>query len=124
MAYEANLETLAGSTLAGADLSASQYRAVKGNGSGNYILASVAGERVVGVVQNKPTSGKAATIAVRGITKMVAGAALALNAEVMTDNQGRAVLATAGLQILGRAVIAAGAAGEIISVALDSRGIV
>lgn len=124
MAYEGNLETLPGSTLAGADLSAAQYRAVKGNGSGNYIQCAVAGERAVGVLQNKPTSGKAATIAVRGITKMVAGAAVALNSEVMSDNQGRAVVATTGLQIIGRAVIAAGAAGEIISVALDSRGIV
>jgi hypothetical protein len=93
----------------GADLSTHQYKFVDVNSSGLAVLAS-AGADAHGVVQNKPASGRAATVVNRGISKVVAGAAVAAGAQVT---------ATTGNKIHGTALQAAGGAGEIIPVLLE-----
>jgi hypothetical protein len=106
--------TRVGTQKAGADLSALQYRFVKRNAAGDVISASVLGERTFGILENKPKSGEAATVHVgMGLMKVVASAAIAMDAPVTTAADGRAVTAGAGHHIHGRAMIAAGAAGEI-----------
>jgi hypothetical protein len=102
----------------GADLSTHQYKFVDVNSSGLAVLAS-AGADAHGVVQNKPASGRAATVVNRGISKVVAGAAVAAGAQVTGDSSGRAVTATTGNKIHGTALQAAGGAGEIIPVLLE-----
>ena len=117
MAYEENLKTI--TRQAGADLTAAQYRFVKPS-SGGVVRCSVAGEAAIGVLQNDPDNTQAATVAIdTSCTKVVAGAAIAVDAQVTTDNQGRAITADTGNLILGRALLAAGAAGEIITVLLQ-----
>lgn len=123
MAYESPGRTLAGTQNAAADLSANQYRFVRRNGSGLIALIGTAGQQADGVLQNKPKAARNCTVMETGISKVVAGAAVPIDSLVMSDVQGRAVVATTGLQILGRALIAAGAAGEIISVDLSYRGL-
>lgn len=112
------------------DLSADQFRFVdldaanSTSGVGNVILPTVAGQKAIGVLQNKPTAGQTAEVWILGISKVVAGAAVAAGDLVATDNQGRAVTAsTAGAFpaanfILGRALSAASGAGVVISVLL------
>lgn len=104
---------------ANADLSAHQFKAVDVNSSGNIVLASAAGQRVIGVLQNKPNAaGQSAGVAVSGVTKMIASAAITAGALVTTTNAGLAVTAATTNFILGRAMTAAGAANDVIEVLL------
>lgn len=58
------------------DLSAKQYRLVlvDSGADRSCIVASAASDPVFGVVQNKPTSGRAARVRVAGSTKVIVGA--------------------------------------------------
>lgn len=101
---------------AGADLSALQYTFVDLNSSGAAVAPSN-GARAVGVLQNAPTSGQAATVAKSGISKVVAGGSITRGASVTTNGSGAAIAATTGLQIHGVALYAADS-GDIIPVLL------
>lgn len=94
MAYENNLDSF---TLpANADYSTTgQYRGVTVNSSGNAVLAATAGQLVIGVLQNKPTSTNAATVAFSGITKVIAGTGgIAAGDLVKVDSAGAFVKST------------------------------
>ena len=101
-----------------------QYRAVTGGTTGDQVIAvSGATDRVVGITQNNPSAAGQETTVEQvnggGETKWEAGAAVAINALVGTDASGRCVTkSVAGDFVYGRALDAAGAAGEIIRVAL------
>lgn len=74
--------------------------------------------------QVKVATGKVIVgVQMLGIAKVTAGAAVALNAEVMSDTSGRAITAaTTGNRVCGVALQAAGAAGDIIDVLLVPAG--
>jgi hypothetical protein len=86
-----------GGLTAAADLSSAQYLFVKPSGEYGVDVCSVAGEFAIGVLQNKPVSGGAATVECTGVTKLVAGEALAAGDLVGTDanGKGKVVEATA-----------------------------
>lgn len=107
-----------GVILAGADLSASQYRAVNLNSSVQAVVPS-AGGRIVGIRQNKPTSGQAVTIVSSGVVLWEAGAAVTAGANVSTDNAGRCVDQATTAFTHGVALAAAGAAGVLVPVLLQ-----
>lgn len=116
---QSNSSNSFGHLVAAADLSSNQYYAVKVNSSGQIALCSSAGEFVVGILQNKPTSGQAADVRHSATTKAVAGAAITAGARVMTNASGKVItLATSGSIACGVALEAAGADGDIIEVAL------
>lgn len=132
MAYEIPVFDI--TLIAGADLSANQYCFVKTDANGQAVLAA-AGEPVIGVLQNKPASGQAAQVRIYGVSKVVAGGAVAKGALVASDATGKAKTAVAttadttsgalsGSHVAGIALQSAGAAGEIISVALLPMGAV
>mgnify|MGYP003149618609 CR=1 FL=1 len=58
--------------MAAADLSSSQYRFVTVDGDGKAALSSDDGN-AIGVLQNTPEAGEAATIAISGVTKLYIG---------------------------------------------------
>lgn len=115
---------------AAADLSASQFLAVKVDSNGRAAVAG-AGEFCVGILQNKPGSGQAATVAYAGISKVVAGGNItagmsvaanasgklvnAAEAVVDTSNAGSATDAVIASNVLGVA-LAGGVANDIIPV--------
>jgi len=108
-----------GTLTAAADLSAKQFHAVKITAAQQVNLSTVAGEPVIGILQNKPASGAAADIMVIGVTKVKAGAAIAAGASVMAGADGRIITAaTAGSEVIGKALEAAANADEIISILL------
>jgi len=116
MAFEENLSTF--SLEAAADLSASQFHALVVDANGQVALAGAA-VRIDGVLQNDPAAaGREAAVAFGGITKMVCGAAVAAGAEVATNAAARAITAVATNPVIGRAITAGGADGDIISVLL------
>lgn len=100
---------------------AGQFRFVDINSSGKAVVPTGAGAAVVGVRQNKPNTNEAMTIVGSGIAIVEAGAAITLGAAVTTDASGRAVTATTGNQVHGRAFEAASGAGVLIAVFLDKR---
>jgi hypothetical protein len=82
---------------------------------GGAIPAAAAGG--VGVARTGATTGQLVTLDVMGTAVVEAGAAIADGALVETDNLGRAITRSAGVQ-LGRALGAASGAGVKIEVLL------
>jgi hypothetical protein len=122
MAYELSDSQVVLSIPAGADLSAKQYTFVKISGTG--VIAVAADTDVpIGVLLNDPASGETAAVAVSGVVKLKASAAITAGAVIGTAAAGTGVTRTVGTDttkyILGRAITAAGAAGDIITVAID-----
>lgn len=103
--------------LAGADLSANQYRFVKPSATeGKVVVMAAATDRPIALQLDLPAAdGRPGEFVQFGIYPVEAGAAVAYGAEIQTDNVGRAITAVATGYVLGRALQAAGAAGERIS---------
>jgi hypothetical protein len=125
MAHDSTLNCI--TVAANADLSAAQYRFVKLVNSSGEARAARAdlNSRVIGVLQNDPAvAGYAATVAIGGISKVVAGDAITAGVAVTTDSAGRAVpVASADAFEVGIAMVTAAAAGDIIPVLLHPAGI-
>ena len=123
MAYEISNYSVRITLKAGADLSTSQYKFVKLDSSGNAVACSGATDQPIGVLQNNPASGKEAAVLVSGGTKIVAAGSTSIGATIGTGASATAVALTAGTDTtkyaVGRALTAAGAAGEIITAVID-----
>lgn len=136
MTMQSNLQSI--TLLAAADLSAKQFYGVKVDSNGKAALAG-AGDMCIGVLQNKPESGQAATVAYGGRTKMVAGgnvtagtpaktdsagkAATASKATVDTSNTGSASDAVVGSNVIG-IFLTSGVANDLVEVMLLPLGAV
>lgn len=99
-----------------------QYHFVKVTGATQVGLAdATANEVVVGVLQNKPQyAGQAATVGLRGVSKVQAGGNVNAGQVVKVKNTGEAVAATLpgdAASVVGVA-LTSGASGQIISVLL------
>ena len=106
-----------------ADMSSSQFTFVKVGAADFKVAACGDGEKAVGILQDKPAAdGRAGNVRISGTSKVVAGAAIALGAEVASDANGKCVTAASGDYILGVALEAAGAANQIIAVTFYSAG--
>jgi hypothetical protein len=119
-AFEAYLDIIPGLD-AGVDLTNYRYHLVKMNSGGDVIPCSAAGEAVLGVLQDNPSvAGRGAGVAFNGITKCIAGAAIARGAFVATNASGRAVTASKGVTDTGDTGAAADAlkGGYVIGYAL------
>jgi hypothetical protein len=116
MAFENPVLTL--SRPAGADLSSSQLLFVKSS-SGNAVLAGN-NEQALGVLQNDPTATGTASIMVLGVSRVIASAAIAEGAQVGSNAAGKAKTAATGSVILGIALEAAAADGDVIPLLLHA----
>jgi hypothetical protein len=70
----------------------------------------------IGVCQSKPqVTGQACTVAIRGISNVVAGVNnLTAGAEVTSDSTGRAVIATTGDVVIGVVLEASTTVGQLV----------
>jgi len=101
------------------DLSTKQYLVVElGAGDNQVDVCDAQGEISIGVLQNDPAAGEAALVQFLGTTKAVAGAAITKGARVTTGAAGKVEAAATGDYVIGRALEAAGADGDIIEVLL------
>ncbi len=108
MGYEVPLQNI---TLeAAADLTTKQYYAVKVDANGKAALAG-AGELAVGVLQNVPAAGQAATIMVSGVTKAIYGATVTAGNKLMVNADGKFV---------PYAAPGAGVTNHAVAIALES----
>ena len=80
-------------------------------------IQAVAGDVALGVADYDTAQGKQGNLIVMGTAKVEAGAAFAIGDLIQADAQGRAILKAAGATN-GRALQAAGAAGQIVEVLL------
>lgn len=116
MAFENPVLTI--SLPASADLSTHQHKFVV-NTAGEAAVAGAAGV-ALGVLQNDPGAAGTASIMVQGVSRVRAGAAIALGAKVGSDANGKARTAITGDTILGIALEAAAADEDIIPVLLHA----
>lgn len=107
---------------ADADHRANQFRCMVLAADGDAALAG-ANVRIIGILQNDPNIGEAATVQRDGISKAEAGAAFAIAALLATDATGRLVTAAGGQQVVAIALTAGGGAGQIASVLLGYQGL-
>jgi len=112
---------------AGADLSLLQYSMLKLDVNGAVIPCAVAGEKAIGILANAPTLGQAAAIlplGQGGQFKVKLAGTVAIGDPIVTNNAGLGITSvTPGHAIVGFAETA-GAAGDIISITVESGNIV
>jgi len=103
--------------LAGADLSAKQYQAVKPNGTDNtVVIAASQGETILGILQDKPAAaGRAAAVAVGGVCKWLYGDTINAGDKLTVGADARAEVALTGDHVVARALVD-GVDGDIGSV--------
>lgn len=119
MAYENSLTSI--TLTAGANLASSQYFWVKLNTSGQVVVAGD-GDYAIGILQNSPASGEAATVAVAGVSKLKVGTvAVVAGDEAASDSAGKAATAATG-DIINGAILESGSAADIVSVLINQRG--
>lgn len=95
-----------------------QYHFVKITGAHTCGLADADDTNVVGVMQNKPqVTGQAATVAVSGVSRVVADVALVAGDKVKVSADGQAAKTGAGPTV-GTVILGAGA-GELASIQLE-----
>ena len=127
------------SLIAATDLSAKQHYLVKIDTNGKAALAA-AGEAAAGVLQDKPASGAVGTVQTSGVSRCVAGEAIAKGALVASNASGKAKPAVLGKtdtsdvgaaadpligsHVIGIALTAAGAEDEEFSLLIQPRGAV
>lgn len=112
----------------GAKLENAAFKFVKRDSSGKLVLATTAGEKVVGVAvattDVSVASGDDLTVQVKDICNVIAGAAISKGALVTTDANAKAATAAAENYIIGEALTAASAAGDVIQIQITKSGYV
>lgn len=81
--------------IAGADLSAKQFYAVKLSASNTVIVCAATTDKPYGILQNAPTSGQEAEVCVVGLTKINSDAALSIGVSIGTAADGQLAAYTA-----------------------------
>ena len=118
MAYDNTAGAVTVSASAGSDLSASQYRLVKLTADNTVDLCDGITDVPFGVLQNKPASGRAASIMLAGISKLEAGASLSAGDIIACAADAQAQVAVATQHVAGQ-VIAGSSADEICTAAIN-----
>ena len=126
MAYDQSGSGILITLTAAADLSAKQYNLVKLDGNGDVVLTDVdsVGQIPIGVLQNAPGNGEAATVMIVGISKVEIGEAMGEGVLISpsdggeASDNGQAVLADASDVVCGQ-TITAGAADNYITCAIN-----
>jgi hypothetical protein len=113
--FGGDVETITGLE-SGNDFTNDKYTIVNLSAANTVVRATNATSRALfGVVINDPSSAQAATVAVRGVVKIRAAGSVTAAVLITTDSSGRATAAVSGDLVIGRALEAAGAAGENIT---------
>lgn len=119
MAFEISNYAVKITRVAGADLSAAQYKFVEQDSAGNVTVCNNAGDLPIGVLQNAPLQGQEAEVLVVGGTKVVAGAAVTNASIIGTDSAGKAVAKDTSTDFrVGRIIDATGAADGVTVTAI------
>ena len=123
MAYEISNNSLKVTLVAGADLSAAQYKFVKMSADNTCVLCSAATDAPIGVLQNNPIANAEASVVVAGGTKIVASAAIAAGVKIGTSSAGKADAKIAGTDTteytVGQVLLASAADADILTAVIN-----
>lgn len=112
--------------IAGADLSDSQYCAVKiASTAGEVVVAGGKTNELLGILQNDPEDGEAAEIAILGFCKAKASTGITAGSFLTVDTTGRVVAASATANstgTVGYAPLLAVNANDIIEIVVKGLG--
>lgn len=117
------------SFLAGESFAAKQYYAVEVSTANNTVYVAGAGategNHCVGVVQNKPSSGEAASVAIGGTSKLVMAANCDIGEKIMSDGNGKGTPVDADQKSVIGIALEANTAGDggVIEVLLTPGGV-
>ncbi len=104
---------------AGADIPAPAHKAVMYDVNGDIVLATD-GDKAIGLLLSDTLdpikAGETVTVLISAIGLMEAGGAIAKGDPVTVNTSGQGIPAAAGAAFFGRALTAAGAAGELIQI--------
>ena len=116
-------EAFSASWPAAGDLSTKQYYLVEQNDAGEVAVATVAGQRVIGVLQRDDAAaqGRAAAVQFGGIAKVKCGGTVDEDDWLISNASGQAIASADGGFVIGRA-LEAGASGDVITVILATSG--
>lgn len=117
MSTQQNTINIGGLT-ASADLSAKQYHFVEVSGVRTVGACNAITDLALGVLQNDPESGQAATVAIGGTTKIVAGGVITAGQRIAPKADGRAQVAVSTQFARGIALETSAADGDVIECAL------
>lgn len=123
MAFSTVYTTIPG-LVATATLAAKQYYVVQASSTaGECKVGTSATSKLLGIVQNDPAAGEAALVAAVGICKAAAEASVTYGSFLTCSSTGRVkTTSSAGNFVIGKALAASSAAGDIIAVLLDVSG--
>ena len=105
---------------AAADLSAKQFYLLKVAANGTVNVQTSAGGAILGVLQNKPESGRVADVMGMGVSKVEAGGTLAAGDPIQAHTDGTAIKALTGDISCGTVLI--GAASGALATCLINAG--
>jgi len=117
MAFKAGKYDSYPGVVASGDLSSYQFYVMKHASTAGACIVAVtaATDTLLGVLQNKPTSGQAAKIAFNGIPKVACETGIAAGDALTCSSTGRATKTTTDLdQVIGFALVASVTAGDIL----------
>lgn len=122
MAYEENMTTI--TLISTGDLSAAtnQYKFVKTDSNNDGFVLAGDGEDAIGVLQDTPQAGEAASICVAGITKVYAGASFNAGVKLSAGAGGVANTSANGDYMLGFA-LRGGSNGAITTMLFQKDGV-
>ena len=108
---------------AGADLSAKQHLFVKLDSNGAVVPCAAITDIPVGVLQNNPASGQAASVLVIGVTKLQSNGSVAIGDVLGTSSDAQADTIAPGtdttVYAVGRALTAGTTAGDVFTALID-----
>lgn len=115
------------SLLAGATFASKQFFAVMMTSTDNTVVVATGGAaegtHVIGVIQNEPGSGEAASVAIGGTSKLLMAASCDQGEKIMSDGNGEGTPVDADQKsVIGIALESADGNGSIIEVLLTPGG--
>ena len=116
------------SMLAGVSFASKQYFAVMMHTVANTVVVATGGAaegtHVIGVIQNEPASGEAASVAIGGTSKLSMAAACDEGEKIMSDGNGEGTPVNGDQKsVIGIALEASDGDGSIIEVLLTPGGV-
>jgi len=114
--------------LAGASFASKQYFAVQMDTTDNTVkvagAAAAEGSHVIGVIQNEPASGEAASVVIGGTTKLSMAAACDVGEKIKSDGNGEGTPVDGDTKsVIGIALEGSDGDGSIIEVLLTPGGV-
>ena len=105
---------------AAADLSAKQFHFVKLTAANTVNVCTATTDNPIGILQNKPSAaGRPAVVRLFGISKVVASGAISAGALIATESDAEAGTPATSDPVLGKALEAAAAQGDLIKVLIN-----